>query len=268
MSVKRKDGITIYEPEDFEGMRKAGKLAAECLDYLTPFVKVGVSTGELDDLCREFIVSHNAIPACLNYRGYPKTLCISINHVICHGIPDYERKLVDGDILNIDVTVILDGWYGDTSRMYYAGKPKLKATRLCEVTYECLMRGIDVVKPGARFGDIGAVIEEYAHKYGYSVVDMFCGHGLGKVFHDSPNVLHCGRKGTGPVMEEGMFFTIEPMINIGKKEGIILKDGWTSVTRDKSLSAQFEHSLGVTKDGCEVFTYSPKGLDKPPYKMD
>lgn len=268
MAIKRKDGITLYDASEFEGMRKAGKVAAECLDYITPFVKVGVSTGELDDLCREYMISHGAIPACLGYHGYPKSACISINHVICHGIPTYERKLVDGDILNIDVTTIVDGWFGDTSRMYYAGQPKLKATRLCEVTYECLMRGIDVVKPGAHFGDIGAVIEEHAHKYGFSVVEMFCGHGVGKVFHDEPNVVHFGRKGTGPVMEEGMIFTIEPMINIGKKDGIILQDNWTSVTRDKSLSAQFEHSLAVTKDGYEVFTYSRKGWDKPPYKLD
>ena len=268
MSYKRKDGIVIHDdPEDFEKMRKAGRTAAECLDYITPYVQVGVSTGELDDLCREFFTSRGVIPACLGYRGYPKSVCISINHVICHGIPDYERKLVDGDMLNIDVTGILDGWYGDTSRMYFAGKPSIKAKRLVEVTYECMMRGIDVVKPGARMGDIGAVIAEYAHKYGYSVVDMFCGHGLGQVFHDEPNVMHIARKGTGPLMEEGMFFTIEPMINIGKPDAIILKDGWTSVTRDKSLSAQFEHSLAVTKDGYEVFTYSPKGLDKPPYKL-
>ena len=267
MSVKRKDGITLHDASEFEGMRKAGKLAAECLDYITPYVQVGVSTGELDDQMREFMTSRGAVPATLGYRGYPKSSCISINHVICHGIPDYERKLADGDILNIDVTAILDGWYGDTSRMYYAGKPKLKAKRLCDVTYECMMRGIDVVKPGARLGDIGAVIQEYAEKYGYSVVDMFCGHGLGRVFHDAPNVMHCGRKGTGAVLEEGMFFTIEPMINIGRPDGIILKDGWTSVTRDKSLSAQFEHSLAVTKDGYEVFTYSPKGLDKPPYNV-
>lgn len=267
MSVKRKDGITLHDASEFEGMRKAGKLAAECLDYITPYVQVGVSTGELDDLMREFMTSRGAVSATLGYRGYPKSSCISINHVICHGIPDYERKLADGDILNIDVTAILDGWYGDTSRMYYAGKPKLKAKRLCDVTYECMMRGIDVVKPGARLGDIGAVIQEYAEKYGYSVVDMFCGHGLGRVFHDAPNVMHCGRKGTGAVLEEGMFFTIEPMINIGRPDGIILKDGWTSVTRDKSLSAQFEHSLAVTKDGYEVFTYSPKGLDKPPYNV-
>ena len=232
MTRKTKDGIVVYNPEDFEKMRRAGKLAAEVLDYITDYVDVGVTTGELDDLCRKYIESHGAVPACLGYHGYPKSTCISINHVICHGIPD-DRKLADGDILNIDVTVILDGWFGDTSRMYYAGKPKLKATRLCDVTYECMMRGIEVVRPGAHFGDIGAVIEEYAHKYGYSVVDMFCGHGLG---------------------------------NIGRKDGFIMSNGWTAVTRDKSLSAQFEHSLGVTKDGYEVFTYSPKGLDKPPYK--
>ncbi len=265
MAISDENGIKIYDKADFEGMRKAGKLAAECLDYITDYVKVGVTTEYLDDLCHEFIKSHNAIPACLGYHGYPKTICTSINHVICHGIPD-DRKLEDGDILNIDVTVIVDGWYGDTSRMYYVGKPKLKATRLCDVTYECLMRAIDVVKPGARFGDIGAVIEEYAHKYGYSVVEMFCGHGLGKVFHDEPNVLHFGKKGTGPLIKEGMFFTIEPMINIGKKHGTILSNGWTAVTKDRTLSAQFEHSIGVTKDGCEVFTYSLKGLDKPPYK--
>ncbi len=265
--MSKRNGIKIYEKEDFEGMRKAGKLAAECLDFITPYVVPGVTTEELDDLCHQFIVDHKAIPACLGYHGYPKTVCISTNHVICHGIPDKEHKLQDGDITNIDVTVIVDGWHGDTSRMYYVGEPKIKAKRLCEVTYECLMRGIDVVKPGAHFGDIGAVIEEYAHHYGYSVVDMFCGHGLGRVFHDEPNVMHCGVKGTGPVMEEGMFFTIEPMINVGKKDGLILSNGWTAVTRDKSLSAQFEHSLGVTSNGCEVFTYSLKGLDKPPYKL-
>ncbi len=265
--MPKRNNIKIYEKEDFQGMRKAGKLAAECLDFITPYVVPGVTTEKLDDLCHQFIVDHGAIPACLNYHGYPKNVCISTNHVICHGIPSMDQKLSEGDITNIDVTVILDGWFGDTSRMYYVGEPKLKAKRLCEVTYECLMRGIDVVKPGAHFGDIGAVIEEYAHSYGYSVVDMFCGHGLGKVFHDEPNVMHCGVKGTGPVMEEGMFFTIEPMINIGKKDGLILSNGWTAVTRDKSLSAQFEHSMGVTKDGVEVFTYSPKGLDKPPYKL-
>ena len=266
MSRKNKDRITIYEPSDFEGMRKAGRLAAETLDYIADYGEPGVSTEYLDNLCNDFITSHGGVSACINYHGYPKYTCISVNHVICHGIPNAAQKLSAGDILNIDVTVIVDGWFGATSRMYYAGKPKLKATRLCDVTYECMMRGIDVVKPGAHFGDIGAVIEEYAHKYGYSVVDMFCGHGVGKVFHDNPNVMHCGKKGTGPVMEEGMIFTIEPMINIGRKEGFILPNGWTAVTRDKTLSAQFEHSLAVTKDGYEVFTYSPQGLDRPPYK--
>lgn len=263
---RNKDGIIIHtDPEDFEGMRKAGRLAAECLDYITPYVEPGVTTEYLDDLCRRFIQSHGAIPACLGYHGYPKSTCISINHEICHGIPSPERKLLNGDMLNIDVTVILNGWFGDTSRMYFAGKPSVKAKRLCDVTYECMMRGIDVVRPGAYFGDIGAAIEEIAHHYGYSVVDMFCGHGLGRIFHDEPNVMHCGKKGTGPRLEEGMFFTIEPMINFGKKEATILANEWTAVTRDRSLSAQFEHSLAVTKDGFEVFTYSPAGLDKPPY---
>ena len=245
MSHKRKDGVTIYESEDFAGMRAAGKVAAECLDYITPFVKVGVSTGELDEICHKFILDNGCIPACVGYHGYPKATCISINHVICHGIPSYERKLADGDIFNIDVTIIKDGWFGDTSRMYYAGKPKLKATRLCDVTYECMMRGIDAVKPGTRMGDIGAVIEEYAHKFGYGVVDMFCGHGLGKVFHDEPNVLHCGRRGTGPLMEEGMLFTIEPMINMGSKNIVVERDGWTVRTRDRKPCAHFEHTIAV-----------------------
>lgn len=266
MAKRNKDGIAIYnEATDYDGMRKAGRLAAECLDYITPYVDVGVTTEYLDDLCRKFIQSHGAIPACLGYHGYPKSTCISINHEICHGIPSPERKLLNGDMLNIDVTVILNGWFGDTSRMYYAGKPSVKAKRLCDVTYECMMRGIEAVKPGAYFGDIGAAIEEIAHHYGYSVVDMFCGHGVGKVFHDEPNVMHCGKKGTGARLEEGMIFTIEPMINFGKKEATILANNWTAVTKDRSLSAQFEHSLAVTKDGFEIFTCSPAGLDKPPY---
>lgn len=262
---RRKDGIAIYDEKEFEGMRKAGKIAAETLDYITPFIKTGVSTGEIDDLIRNYINDRKVVSATIGYRGYKHASCISINHVICHGIPSCERKILDGDIFNIDVTVVADGWYGDTSRMYYAGKPSIKAKRLVDVTYECMMRGIEAVRPGVRMGDIGAVIEEYAHKYGYSVVDMFCGHGLGRVFHDLPNVMHSGKKGTGELIEEGMIFTIEPMINIGKKDGIILQDGWTAVTRDKSLSAQFEHSLGVTADGYEIFTLSPKGYIKPPY---
>ena len=266
MNNRNKDGIVIHhDKKDFEGMRKAGKIAAQCLDFISPYVQVGVTTEYLDDLCAQFIKEQGCISACLGYRGYPKNTCISINHEICHGIPSPNRKLSEGDILNIDVTVIADGWFGDTSRMYYAGKPSVKAKRLSDITYECLMRGIDVVKPGAYFGDIGAVIEDVAHHYGYSVVDMFCGHGLGKVFHDEPNVMHCGKKGTGPRIEEGMFFTIEPMINFGKKEATILTNEWTAVTKDRSLSAQFEHSIGVTSDGVEIFTLSPKGMDKPPY---
>ncbi len=268
MSYIRKDGITIHETADFEGMRIAGRIAAETLDYITPFVQVGVSTGELDKLCQEYAEKKGAICACINYNGYKHATCISINHVVCHGIPSFERKLADGDIVNIDITVLFNGWHGDTSRMYYAGTPKLKATRLCEVTYECLMRSIDLVRPGVRLGDIGALIESICSKYGYGIVDDFCGHGLGRVLHDDElQVMHSGHKGTGPLLEEGMFFTIEPMINVGKKDLIILSDGWTAVTRDKSLSAQFEHSMGVTSDGCEIFTLSPKGYTKPPYKL-
>lgn len=265
--VTRKDGIVLHTKEDFEGMRKAGRASAEVLDYITPFVQVGVSTGELNELCKKFINEKGYKSATVGYHGYQHESCISINHVICHGIPSFERKLVDGDILNIDMTVIVDGWFGDTSRMYYAGVPKIKAKKLVDVTYECLMRAIDIVKPGLRIGDIGALIQSIANKYNYGVVDMFCGHGLGRVFHSEPQVLHTAQKGTGALIEEGMFFTIEPMINIGKKDGLILADGWTSVTRDKSLSAQFEHSIGVTKDGVEVFTYSLKGFDKPPYNF-
>lgn len=261
--MKNKDNIIIHAPADLQKMRIAGRVAAETLDYIAPFVRVGVSTGELDKLTHDFMVSKGAIPATLGYRGYPKSCCISINHIICHGIPDFDRKLLDGDILNIDVTAIVDGWYGDTSRMYYAGSPKIKAKKLVDVTYDCMMLGIEQVKPGAHLGDIGYAIQTEAHKHGYSVVDMFCGHGLGQHFHEEPQVMHCGTKGQGPVLEEGMFFTIEPMINIGKKEGIILKDGWTAATKDKTLSAQFEHSLAVTSTGYEIFTLSPKGLNRP-----
>ena len=248
-------------------MRAAGKLAAEVLDYIAPFVKPGVTTLKLNDLCETFIRDHGAIPAPLNYRGYPKATCISINHVICHGIPS-DRMLAEQDMLNIDITVILHGWYGDTSRMYYADESKvpLKAKKLCDVTYECLMAGIAAVKPGAHLGDIGAAIEKIAHEARYSVVEDFCGHGIGKVFHDPAlSVLHYGRVGTGPELLPGMFFTIEPMINAGRKETHVLQDGWTAVTRDKSLSAQYEHMLGVTETGCEVFTLSPKGMHQAPY---
>jgi len=256
------DGIRLHAPEDFEGMRAAGRLAAETLDMIAAHVAPGVTTGELDRIIHEHMVAHGARPATLGYRGYTKSSCISINHVVCHGIPG-DKALRDGDILNIDVTVILDGWFGDSSRMFVAGRPSRKAERLIDVTHEALMRGIEAVRPGNTFGDIGAAIQRFAEAERCSVVRDFCGHGLGRVFHDAPNVLHYGRDGTGPVLREGMFFTIEPMVNLGRPETKILSDGWTAVTRDKSLSAQFEHSVGVTADGVEIFTLSPAGRFHP-----
>lgn len=247
--------IYLHDAGGFEGMRKAGQLAAQTLDYIAPFVKKGVTTGELDRLCHEFILAHNAIPAPLGYRGYPKSICTSVNHVVCHGIPG-EKKLIDGDILNIDVTVILDGWYGDTSRMYAIGKPSIRAAKLIDVTYEAMMRGIEVVRPGATLGDIGHAIQSFAEKHGFSVVRDFCGHGIGRIFHCAPNVVHYGKPGEGIELKEGMFFTIEPMINAGKYQVKVLEDGWTAVTRDRTLSAQFEHSIGVTSTGYEIFTLS------------
>ncbi|MGZ8408079.1 MAG: type I methionyl aminopeptidase [Caulobacteraceae bacterium] len=259
----RTQGIKLHRPEDFEGMRKAGRLAAECLDLLVAEVKPGVTTEHLDDLAREFVLDNGGVPACLFYRGYGKTVCISANHVVCHGIPG-ERVLREGDIINIDVTVVAGGWHGDTSRMYGVGEVPPRSRRLVDVTYESLQRGLAVVKPGATFGDIGHAIQKYVEAQRCSVVRDFCGHGVGQVFHDNPNVLHYGRPGDGPELKPGMFFTVEPMVNLGKPGVKILSDGWTAVTRDKSLSAQFEHSVGVTEDGVEIFTLSPKGLDKPP----
>ena len=258
--------IVIHDAEDFEAMRRAGKLAAETLDFITPEVGIGVTTETLDRRCHDFIVEHGAVPAPLDYRGFPKSICTSVNHVVCHGIPTDRKVLRDGDTLNIDVTVILDGWHGDTSRMFCIGKPSVKARRLVEITFESMMRGIEAVKPGATLGDIGAAIQNHAEAHRFSVVRDFCGHGLGRVFHAAPSVLHCGRAGQGTVLREGMFFTIEPMINAGRYEVKILEDGWTAVTRDKSLSAQFEHSLGVTATGYEIFTLSPKGWRQPPYE--
>lgn len=259
-----KEEIIIHSAADFEGMRKAGRLAAEVLDMITPYVQAGVTTGELDRLCHDYIVEHGAVPACLGYRGYPKSACISLNHVICHGIPG-DRKLANGDILNIDVTVILDGWYGDTSRMYGVGKLPVKAKRLLDITYETMMRGIEAVKPGATLGDVGHAMQAYAEAQRCSVVKDFCGHGVGRVFHCAPNVLNYGRPHEGLILEEGMFFTVEPMVNLGGDDLKILSDGWTAVTRDMSLSAQYEHSLAVTADGYELFTSSPKGWDRYPY---
>ena len=248
--------IKIHNSSDFRGMRKAGKLAAQTLDYIADYIKPGVSTDTLNTLCHDFIAAHNAIPAPLNYRGFPKSICTSVNHVVCHGIPSATKILQNGDILNIDVTVILDGWHGDTNRMYKVGKVGLLGSRLIEVTYECMMRGINVVKPGATLGDIGHAIQTYAEGQRYAVVRDFCGHGIGRVFHDHPEVLHFGQAGTGDVLESGMFFTIEPMINVGKHHIKILNDGWTAVTKDHSLSAQFEHTIGVTDTGYEIFTLS------------
>ncbi len=247
-------------------MRRAGRLAAECLDFIAPHVQPRITTEELNKLCHEFIVDRGAVPAPLGYRGFPKSICTSINHVVCHGIPG-DKSLQDGDSINIDVTVIVDGWHGDSSRMFVVGKSSVKAQRLIDVTFEAMWRGIKAVKPGATLGDIGHAIQSYAEGERFSVVRDFCGHGLGKVFHDAPNVMHFGRLGEGDVLQAGMFFTIEPMINAGRFDVKILSDGWTAVTKDRSLSAQFEHSLAVTEDGYEVFTLSPLGLDKPPYKI-
>ncbi|QNT79104.1 type I methionyl aminopeptidase [Entomobacter blattae] len=256
--------VVIHGEEDFVKMRAAGRLAAETLDMITPYVKPGVSTEELNKIIHDYTLDHGAVPATLNYKGYPKSCCISINHVVCHGIPG-ERVLMEGDIVNIDVTSILDGWYGDTSRMYSVGAISRKAKNLIDVTYECLMLGLKAVKPGNTLGDIGYAIQTYAESHRMSVVREFCGHGIGTLFHTVPNVLHFGKPGQGMVLQAGMFFTVEPMVNLGKPDVKILEDGWTAVTRDRSLSAQFEHMIGVTEEGCEIFTLSPAGFSKPPY---
>ncbi|SEQ74230.1 type I methionyl aminopeptidase [Thalassovita taeanensis] len=259
-----REGIRIHQDADFAGMRKAGHLAAQILDEIAQHVVPGQTTGELDRLIEEMVNAADAKSATIGYKGYRHASCISLNHVVCHGIPG-DKKLKDGDILNIDVTVIVDGWFGDTSRMYVAGTLSRKAERLIQVTHDSLLKGIEMVKPGNTFGDIGHAIQAYVEGHRMSVVRDFCGHGLGRVFHAPPNVLHYGRPGTGPVLEEGMFFTIEPMVNLGRPETKVLADDWTAVTRDKSLSAQFEHSVGVTADGCEIFTLSPAGRFHPTY---
>jgi methionyl aminopeptidase len=266
--------VPIHGPEAFAGMRRAGRFAAEVLDMVTEHVRPGVTTGELDRLCHDFILNHGATPAPLNYRGYPKPTCISVNHEVCHGIPG-ERRLQDGDILNIDVTVVVDGWYGDTSRMFFAGTPPLKARRLCQVTFDALWCGIRAVEPGATLGDVGHAIQGHAEQFGYSVVQDYCGHGIGRVFHDAPSVLHYytsrdkKRKNDQALQQNklalrpGMFFTIEPMVNAGTWQVKLKRDGWTVITRDRQLSAQFEHTVGVTEDGREVFTISPAGKHHP-----
>jgi methionyl aminopeptidase len=254
--------ITIHRPEDFAGMRKAGRLAAETLDMVAAHVRPGVTTAEIDRLCHDFMVMHGAVPATLGYRGYTKSSCTSVNHVVCHGIPG-DRVLAEGDIVNIDVTAILDGWYGDTSRMFVAGQPSTRSRLLMDVTYEAMMKGIAAIRPGATLGDVGHAIQVFVERHRFSVVRDFCGHGIGRNFHEAPNVLHFGRPGEGPKLRPGMFFTVEPMVNAGRPEVKILDDGWTAVTRDRSLSAQFEHMIGVTETGVEIFTLSPAGLHRP-----
>lgn len=263
-AATRTGAIKLHGPDGFEGMRRAGRLAAEVLDALAPHVVPGVTTGELDDIARAHMLAGGGVPATLGYRGYTHSCCISINHVVCHGIPG-PKTLKDGDIVNIDVTPLVDGWHGDTSRMFLVGNVGVKARRLVDVTYEAMMLGIEQAKPGNRLGDVAHAIQSHAEKFRYGVVRDFCGHGVGRLFHDAPEVIHAGRPGTGPELRPGMFFTIEPMVNIGRPDVKVLDDGWTAVTRDKSLSAQFEHSIGITEDGCEIFTTSPTGMDRPPY---
>ena len=250
--------VSVKTPEQIEQMRVAGRLAAEVLEVVKPHVKPGVTTEELDDICREHIVKvQQAIPANVGYKGFPKTICTSVNHVICHGIPSHSKILKDGDIVNIDVTVIKDGWHGDTSRMYYVGKPDVRAQRLCTVTFEAMMLGIDQVRPGATLGDIGYAIQRHVEGNGFSVVREYCGHGIGTVYHEDPQVLHYGQRGSGLQLREGMTFTIEPMVNAGKPQTRLLPDGWTVVTKDHSLSAQWEHTIAVTDKGFEILTPWP-----------
>ncbi len=263
LAPQRKTGqVKLHGPAAFEGMRRAGRLAAECLDLLDGEIGPGVPTERIDQLVFAFAMDHKAMPATLMYRGYRKSTCTSVNHVVCHGIPG-DKPLKDGDIVNVDVTLILEGWHGDSSRMYAVGNVPRRAERLIDVTYEAMMRGIAVIKPGATTGDIGHAIQTYVEAQHMSVVRDFCGHGLGRLFHDEPNIVHVGRAGEGIVLRPGMFFTVEPMINLGRPHVKVLSDGWTAVTRDRSLSAQFEHTVAVTNDGVEIFTLSPKGLERP-----
>jgi methionyl aminopeptidase len=258
--------MSLDYKENFEQIKIAGTLAAETLDEVTSHVKPGVTTSKLDKICYEFIKDNKAYSAPLFYRGFPKSCCTSVNHVVCHGIPS-EKHLSDGDIINIDVTTIVNGWHGDTSRMFYVGDVSVKCKNLVSTTYESMMKAISIIKSGINLGDIGEVIQSYVEKRGFSVVRDFCGHGIGKIFHESPNVLHYGRKGEGIKLTEGMIFTVEPMINNGTLNTKMLSDGWTAVTKDKSLSAQFEHTIGVTKDGVEIFTKSKKKYESPPYTV-
>lgn len=261
---QRRGEAPIHGPDAFEGMRRAGRLVAEGLDLLVEQVRPGVTTEALDKVAFEFAMDHGAYPATLFYRGYTKSICTSINHVVCHGIPN-DKPLRDGDIMNIDLTVILDGWHGDSSRMFFVGEVPRRAARLCDITHEAMMRGIEAVRPGGATRDIGASIQSFAESERCSVVRDFCGHGLGRVFHDAPTILHYVEPSYDVPLKSGMLFTVEPMINLGRPHVKVLSDGWTAVTRDRSLSAQFEHTVGVTDMGVEIFTLSPKGFDKPPY---
>jgi methionyl aminopeptidase len=261
-SARRTESIKLYGPDAFEGMRRAGALTARCLDGVATFVRDGTLLAEINAFVLDFAATHGARPATLGYKGYAYACCTSVNHVVCHGFPN-ARKLRDGDIVNVDVTLVVDGWYGDSSRMYAVGRPKKAAERLVRIAHEAMMQGIRAVRPGARLGDIGHAIQSFAAAERCSVVRDFCGHGIGQVFHDSPNILNFGRRNTGPELREGMIFTVEPMINLGGAAVKMLADDWTAVTRDRSLSAQFEHSIGVTADGFEIFTLSPQGLHAP-----
>ena len=265
--ARRTESIKLYGPDAFEGMRRAGALAATCLDGVTDLINDATPLADINTFVLDFAATHGATPATLGYEGYEYACCTSVNHVVCHGFPN-GKKLRDGDIVNVDVTLILDGWHGDTSRMYAVGKPKRAAQRLIRIAHEAMMRGIQAVRPGARLGDIGHAIQSYAQAERCSVVRDFCGHGIGQVFHDSPNILNFGQAGTGPELREGMIFTVEPMINLGRGDVKMLADDWTAVTRDRSLSAQFEHSIGVTADGFEIFTLSPRGLDTPGIEIE
>ena len=246
--------VSIKNPEEIEKMRVAGRLAADVLEMIEPYVKAGVTTTELDRICHDYIVDvQKAVPAPLNYHGFPNSVCTSVNHVVCHGIPS-EKRLKNGDILNIDITVIKNGFHGDTSKMFFIGEPSIQAQRLVKVTYDCMHLGIEMVRPGIHLGDIGHAIQQHAEAHGYSVVREYCGHGIGRAFHEEPQVLHYGTAGTGLVLEPGMTFTIEPMINVGKRHVKLMKDGWTVVTKDRALSAQWEHTVLVTETGFEVLT--------------
>jgi methionyl aminopeptidase len=263
---KNTGAIRLYSLNAFDAMHRVGRLAADCLDLVADLVEPGVTTEAIDQFIYRFGLDNGALPATLSYRGYTKSCCTSINHVVCHGIPN-DKPLRDGDIVNIDVTFVLDGWHGDSSRMYLVGDVKRAADRLVEVTHEAMMLGIAAVKPGGTTGDIGAAIQAFVEAERCSVVRDFCGHGVGQLFHDAPNILHYGRPGEGIELKPGMIFTIEPMVNLGRPHVKVLADGWTAVTRDRSLSAQFEHTVGVTDTGCEIFTLSPRGFTRPPYRV-